>query len=91
VRFEFDPSKNAENLAKHHVSFEEAAQIWDDPDLLVLHARRRGEKRMLAIGRTYAAVFSVIHTRRGDAIRIISARLATSEERRTYERHSGDQ
>jgi uncharacterized DUF497 family protein len=91
VRFEFDPSKNAENLARHHVSFEEAAQIWDDPDLLVLHARRRGEKRMLAIGRKYAAVFSVIHTRRGDAIRIISARLATREERRTYERHSGDQ
>jgi len=90
VRFEFDPNKNAENLAKHHVSFEEAAQIWDDPDLLVLHAKRRGEKRMLAIGRKYAAVFSVIRTKRGDAIRIISARLATSEERRTYERRSGD-
>ena len=90
MRFESGPGKNAKDLARRHVSLEEASQVWDDPDLLVLHARRRGEKRMLAIGRTYAAVFPVIHTRRGDAIRIISARLATSEERRTYERHGSD-
>lgn len=87
--FEYDPKKNEANQAKHHVSFEEAIEIWNDPDLLVLHAKRRGEKRMLAIGKTFSVLYSVIHTRRGDAIRVIPARRATEGERRTYERHKG--
>lgn len=30
-RFEWDPRKAAENLAKHRVSFEEAASVFNDP------------------------------------------------------------
>lgn len=86
MRFEWDDVKAASNLEKHGVSFEEAAQIWDDPNLMVLNAKRIGEKRKLAIGRSYSVVFSVIHTERGDAVRIISARRATQKERATYER-----
>lgn len=86
MRFEWDDVKAASNLEKHGVSFEEAAQIWDDPNLMVLNAKHIGEKRKLAIGRSYSAVFSVIHTERGDAVRIISARRATQKERATYER-----
>ena len=83
--FEYDPLKNEANIAKHKVSFEEALEIWNDPDLLVLPARKRGEKRKLAIGRAYTAIFSVVHTKRGEAIRIISARRATKKEVRYYE------
>lgn len=86
MRFEWDDVKAASNLEKHGVSFEEAAQIWDDPNLMVLNAKRIGEKRKLAIGRSYSVVFSVIHTERGDTVRIISARRATQKERATYER-----
>ena len=86
MRFEWDDVKAASNLEKHGVSFEEAAQIWDDPNLMVLNAKRIGKKRKLAIGRSYSVVFSVIHTERGDAVRIISARRATQKERATYER-----
>lgn len=86
MRFEWDDVKAASNLEKHGVSFEEAAQIWDDPNLMVLNAKHIGEKRKLAIGRSYSVVFSVIHTERGDAVRIISARRATQKERATYER-----
>ena len=74
--FEFDERKNKLNIEK---------EIWDDPDLVVLPARKRGEKRKLAIGATYAAVFSVVHTMRGEAIRLISARRATEKEVRRYE------
>lgn len=88
--FEYDPKKDEMNQEKHHVSFDEAAQIWSDPDLLVLHAKRRGEKRMLAIGKSLSVLFSVIHTRRGDAIRIISARRATQRERKAYEYQKGN-
>lgn len=89
MRFEFDARKNQLNQDKHHVSFEEAAEIWDDPNLIVLHAKKRGERRLLAIGRAYTVLYSVIHTMRGEAIRIISARRSTEGERRTYERHKG--
>lgn len=86
MRFEWDDVKAASNLEKHGVSFEKATQIWDDPNLMVLNAKHIGEKRKLAIGRSYSVVFSVIHTERGDAVRIISARRATQKERATYER-----
>lgn len=84
--FEFDKRKNESNIEKHKVSFEEAQAVWDDPDLLVLSAKKRGEKRQLAIGVAYAMMFSVVHTRRGEVVRIISARRATRKERDLYER-----
>lgn len=83
--FEFDPFKNESNIEKHKVSFEEASKIWNDPDLVVVPAKKRGEKRFLAIGQAYSVLFSVIHTRRGDAIRLISARRSTRKETRLYE------
>ena len=83
--FEFDESKNESNIEKHKVSFEEVQEIWSDPNLLVLPAKRRGEKRRLAIGRGYACLFSVVHTRRGEAIRLISARRSTRKEAALYE------
>ncbi|MGN8821669.1 BrnT family toxin [Atopobiaceae bacterium HCP3S3_A4] len=87
MRFEFDQRKNEVNQEKHHISFEEAAEIWNDPDLLVLHAKKRGEKRLLAIGKAYTVLYSVIHTKHEETIRIISARRATERERRAYEQH----
>lgn len=83
--FEYDKAKNEANIEKHKVSFEEVQDIWDDPNLVVFHARKRGEKRMMAIGRAYSIVFTVIHTKKGQAIRIISARRSTEKEVRLYE------
>lgn len=83
--FEFDERKNESNIEKHKVSFEEVQAIWEDPDLLVVPARKKGEKRQLAIGKAYAVVFSVVHTKRGEAIRIISARCSTEREVERYE------
>ena len=85
--FEYDQKKNESNIEKHKVSFEEAAEIWEDPDLLVLPAKRRGEKRKLAIGKSYTVMFSVVQTKRGDAIRIISARRSTPKEVQCYEQN----
>ena len=87
MRFEYDGIKDAQNQEKHHVSFAEVRRIWDDPDLLVLHAKRRGEKRLMAIGSAFAVVFSVVHTKREEVIRIISARRASEKEARLYEQH----
>ena len=85
--FEFDEKKNESNIKKHKVSFEEAQTIWKDPDLMVISAKKRGEKRQMAIGRAYAVMFSVVHTKRGEAVRIISARRSTKKEVRIYEQN----
>ena len=88
MQFEWDPAKAAENLEKHGVSFEEAATIFrdtlsvtgSDPDHSV------GEERFVTFGvSTSVRLLIVGHTERGDIIRIITARLATSGERKIYE------
>lgn len=51
-RFEWDPRKAAENLAKHRVSFEEAASVFNDP-LAYTFAdpdHSVGEERQLTFG-----------------------------------------
>ncbi|MBU1163392.1 MAG: BrnT family toxin [Proteobacteria bacterium] len=52
----------------------------DDP----LHSS--DEKRLVLIGMSYNnSILVVVHTERGDNIRIISARKATKKERKYYE------
>ena len=84
-RFEWDPAKNAANLKKHGISFEEAATIFDGP---VLSGRDDSldeprEKSFGLIGGLVVAC--VIHTDRDDRIRIISARKATAHERKLFD------
>lgn len=85
--FIYDIIKDERNKEKRKISFEEAQRIWNDPNFIVLPAKRRGEKRKLAIGRYYAIILSVIFTEREKAIRIISARRATAKEVRYYDQH----
>ncbi len=88
MQFEWDSAKAAENLSKHGVSVEEAATIFrdalsatgPDPDHSV------GEERFVTFGvSTSGRLLIVGHTEHGDIIRIITARLATSGERKIYE------
>jgi hypothetical protein len=44
-----------------------------------------GEDRFLATGCVEALLVTVVYTERGDCIRIISARKANANERRTYD------
>jgi hypothetical protein len=84
LKFEWDENKNISNQQKHGVSFEQASQIWNDPFLLIVPAKNKGETRKLAIGENYSIVISVIHTKRGENIRIISARKSSDFERKKY-------
>jgi len=86
--FEWDPEKAAENLAKHGVSFEEAATVFrdalsatgPDPD------HSFDEERFITFGlSTTGRLLVVAHTDRDDTIRIISARPVTPSERKIYE------
>jgi uncharacterized DUF497 family protein len=88
VTYEWDPDKAAANVKKHGVSFEEAASVFLDPSALTFwdpdHSAE--EDREITIGRSaQQRILFVAHAARGDRIRIISARRATSRERRQYE------
>jgi uncharacterized DUF497 family protein len=87
--FEWDVQKARTNQEKHGVSFEEAALAFGDDDYQVkpddLHSE--GEDRFIIMGMSpYGRLLTIAYTLRGeDTVRIISARHATSRERRTYE------
>ena len=85
--FEWDPVKGASNVVKHGVSFSQATLIFDRPTLTRIDDRQDyGEARAISIGSDgQAAILVVVHTPRGQCIRIISALPASSIERRIYE------
>ena len=88
MRFDWDKNKAASNLAKHKVSFEEAATVFgnplsdtfDDPD------HSADEQRFLIIGHSEKGrLLFVSHTDDGETVLIISAREPTRTEREAYE------
>lgn len=88
LRFEWDPEKAAGNLAKHGVSFEEAATVFSDPLGRIVDDPRHSteEPRYVLLGRSERQyLLAVMFTERAGAIRMISARKATRRERREHE------
>ncbi|PBB18315.1 BrnT family toxin [Mesorhizobium sp. WSM4313] len=90
LRFEWDSEKAGSNLRKHGVSFETAVRVFSDPFALTEQDRiEGGEYRWQTIGLVDGAlVLLVAHADTEEhgieMIRIISARRATTRERRRY-------
>ena len=84
--FEWDSDKAAENVAKHGVTFEEAASIFSDPLAITFPDPDHSvdEERALTFG-VSRRLLAVISTERSDTFRIISARTSTRRERGIYE------
>jgi len=87
IRFVAHHDKAQNNLRKHGVSFEQAAEAFFDPFLKIIDASRRDETRDAIVGRDdIGRLLFVVHLLiEDDSIRLISARRATREERRLYE------
>jgi len=87
ISFEWESSKAFANLQKHEIAFEAACQVFFDPFLSQdKEDIVDGELRERVIGMTESWQFLyVVYTLRNDAIRLISARPATRQERKTYE------
>ena len=86
--FEWDPQKAKSNLEKHGVSFEEASTAFQDTLSLTIDDPLHSidEERVVLIGMSNKnRLLVVVHTERGDNIRIISAKKATKKERKNYE------
>lgn len=85
MKFEWDEEKNIINKKKHNISFETAAHVFDDPECIEMYdfEHSTNEDRYIALG-VVGGVLFVVYTERKEAIRLISARLATNAERRLY-------
>jgi uncharacterized DUF497 family protein len=89
VLITWDPDKAAANLANHGVDFQDAATVFTDPLSATFPSEDHSESeaRFITIGEsTKGQLLVVAHTEEDDIIRIISARQATRQERRFYEK-----
>jgi uncharacterized DUF497 family protein len=87
---EWNSAKAIRNLEQHGASFVEAVGVFSDPLALMFAdpSYSISENRFLTFGVAATGRFLVIaHMDRGDHIRLVSARLMTSRERRQYEQH----
>ena len=89
LSFEYDPRKAATNLRKHGVTFQEAASVFlgDEFAYCDFDTDHSGDDpRFFTIGLSAdGKLLFIVHNEDHGVIRIISARHATSRERRLYE------
>ena len=86
MQFEWDADKAALNLKKHGVDFRDAVQVFYDVNRIEGYdsAHSDEEDRYNTISMVREVLF-VVYTERRERTRIISARKATSRERRIYD------
>lgn len=87
MRYEWDETKRAANLAKHGVDFADAVGALEDPFSRTLDDPTAvAEARFVTLGRGFSGrVLYVVWTERdGEVIRVISARRASTGEARHY-------
>ena len=88
LSFDWEEDKAETNAIKHGIGFEEAASVFidvmatiiEDPD----HSQEEHRRIIIGLSNKPRVLF-VSYTERGDHIRIISARKATSNEQRQHE------
>ncbi len=88
MEFEWDQTKAEQNRRKHNgVTFEEGASVFQDLSAWVSddveHSAKEIRYKLIGFS-SKARLLAVSLTRRGNAIRIISARKATATEEQGY-------
>jgi len=91
IKFEWNQTKNKDNLRKHGISFEEAKSVFYDDFAIQFFDELNSivEDRFLLLGRSFESkILIVCHCIRShetdEIIRIISARRATRKECKHY-------
>ncbi len=87
IDFEWDVEKANSNRKKHGISFILACEAFFDPFLVPFDDEIvEGEIRYIVVGMSINwQLLYVVFVWRGDVVRLVSARLATSRERKIYE------
>jgi hypothetical protein len=85
------PEEGEANLAIHGISFDEASTAFRDILALAIYDPLHSEEedRFVLIGNSHKdRLLVVVHTEKGDNIRLISARKASKKERKQYEENA---
>jgi uncharacterized protein len=85
MEFEFGPAKSVANKAKHGIEFNDAIELWNDPDRIEVPAQTADEPRSVVIGKIAGKHWCAVITYRADRVRIVSVRRSRVEEVRLYE------
>lgn len=95
MKFSWDPRKADTNFRKHGIAFDEALTVFNDPLALIFDdmAHSDDEHREIIIG--FSALSRLVLVcfveRDEDTIRLISARRATKDEIKDYEKNARKQ
>jgi uncharacterized DUF497 family protein len=88
LNFEWDDAKSAGNKRKHGVTFDEAESVFYDENAIEFSDpdHSRDEDRFLLVGTSIQLRVLVVCycQRRGNFIRIITARRANTKEKKSY-------
>lgn len=80
MEFEWHETKRESNLNKHGIDFRDIPGIWES--VIAKEPRdTHGEQRTTAYGTLRERVIVIVYTIRHEAIRLISARSASRDER----------
>jgi len=90
TEFEWDEAKRRSNLVKHGFDFRDAVTVFEGDYLLVPGNTAPHEMRELATAYWNQTWVTIVFTRRGHALRIISFRSARHGERRRYQALRGE-
>ncbi len=87
ITFVWSQTKAQENLRKHRVAFEQAAEVFFDPFLRVMDASSETQAQDAIVGMDsrWNLLFVVHIAFEDESVRLISARKATHSERYLYE------
>ena len=87
--FEWDDSKNQDNIIKHGVSFQDAQQAFQDEWRVILEDGRHSEneQRYFCLGKIYSEILTVRFTYREGKIRIFGAAFWRKGKKR-YEKEN---
>jgi len=95
MKFEWDPQKAESNLRKHDVSFEEAMTVFNDTLALIfddmVHSQREHREIIIGTSALSRIILVCFVERIQDTIRIFSARRATKNEIKDYEKNARNQ
>ena len=90
MKYEWDEAKNRKNLAKHGLSFEDAAEVFSG--LCVTFEDDRfeyGEERLITLGLLAGRLVVMAHSPRDEGTRIISMRKGNRREQEIHQKRLG--
>ncbi len=85
MSIEWDKRKAHHNLLKHGIAFSDAVSALEDVYALTIEDDTPRERRFVTLGMDAAGrLLVVVYTFRGEVVRLISTRRATSREEKDY-------